>query len=111
MATKWCQDPAWVRPDTQPFASVCRDVGSATGLGLAAAFPLPRGSRLQPRQRLAGAVLAVLATQGLQQLLQPAHVALLYGSRFLTYTAGPWLVASLLPRLLLACPQGAPHTE
>ncbi|KFO71351.1 Glucose-6-phosphatase 3, partial [Cuculus canorus] len=97
LATKWCTNPAWLRLDTRPFASVCRDAGSALGLGLAAGFPLRQGQRLDYRQRLAGAVLALAAMQGLHRLPQPANVTLWYVTSFLKYTAGPWLVASLLP--------------
>lgn len=112
MATKWCQDPAWLRLDTQPFASIYRDAGSAVGLGLAALCPLPQGSRLQPQQRLAGAVLAVVATQGLQRLPQPANILLWYSRQLLIYAIGPCLVASILPQLLLlTCPQDAPRAE
>ncbi|XP_075579058.1 glucose-6-phosphatase 3 [Pelecanus crispus] len=102
LATKWCSHPAWLRLDTRPFASICRDAGSALGLGLAAGFPLHRGERLDPRQRAAGAVLALGAVQGLHRLPQPADLTLWYGTSFLKYTAGPWLVASLLPRLILS---------
>ncbi|XP_075631539.1 glucose-6-phosphatase 3 isoform X2 [Balearica regulorum gibbericeps] len=113
LATKWCSDRAWLRLDTRPFASICRDTGSALGLGLAAGFPLPRGQRLDPRQRVAGAVLALGAVQGLHRLLQPADAALWYGTSVLKYAAGPWLVASLLPRLILslARPRVSPHAE
>ncbi|KAM6042101.1 glucose-6-phosphatase 3 [Chlamydotis macqueenii] len=111
LAAKWCSDPAWLRLDTRPFASVCRDAGSALGLGLAAAFPPRRGGRLDPRQRLAGAALALLAVQALHRLPQPADVTLWYGASFFKYAAGPWLVASLLPRLVLSLspPGGSPH--
>lgn len=115
LATKWCSHRAWLRLDTRPFASVCRDAGSALGLGLAAGFPLHRGERLDPRQRAAGSVLALGAVQGLHRLLQPADLTptLWYGTSFLKYAAGPWLVASLVPRLVLALvrPRGSPRTE
>ncbi|XP_069733417.1 glucose-6-phosphatase 3 [Phaenicophaeus curvirostris] len=113
LATKWCANPAWLRLDTRPFASVCRDAGSALGLGLAAGLPLRRGQRLDPRQRLAGAALALGAVQGLHRLPQPANVTLWYVTTCLKYAAGPWLVASLLPRLvlLLVRPQGSLHSE
>ncbi|XP_075299425.1 glucose-6-phosphatase 3 [Opisthocomus hoazin] len=113
LAAEWCSDPAWLRRDTRPFASICRDAGSAAGLGLAAAFPPRRGKRLDPRQRLAGAVLAVGAVQALHRLPQPTDGTLWYGTSFLRYAAGPWLVASLLPRLLLSLARspGSPHAE
>ncbi|XP_075027509.1 glucose-6-phosphatase 3 isoform X1 [Calonectris borealis] len=113
LATKWCSDPAWLRLDTRPFASVCRDAGSALGLGLAAGFPLQRGERLDPRQRLAGAALALGAVQGLHRLPQPADATLWYGASFLKYAAAPWLVASLLPWLVLSLtrPRSSPHAE
>ncbi|XP_069642690.1 glucose-6-phosphatase 3 [Haliaeetus albicilla] len=113
LATKWCSNPAWLRLDTRPFASVCRDTGSALGLGLAAGFPLHRGEPLDPWQRVAGAVLALVAIQGLHRLLQPTDATLWYGTSFLKYAAGPWLVASLLPWLVLSLtrPRGSPHAE
>lgn len=111
LATKWCSSPAWLRRDTRPFASVCRDAGSSLGLALAAALPLHRGQPLAPRQRLVGAMLALGAVQGLHRLPQPADTMLWYGTSILRYTAAPWLVASLLPRLVLCLPRGlwAPH--
>ncbi|KAM6189741.1 glucose-6-phosphatase 3 [Sarcoramphus papa] len=113
LATKWCSDPAWLRLDTRPFTSICRDAGSALGLGLATGFPLHREERLDPRQRVAGAVLALVAVQGLHRLLQPTDVTLWYGTSFLKYAVGPWLVASLLPWLILSLthPRGSPHAE
>ncbi|KAM9255060.1 glucose-6-phosphatase 3 [Cariama cristata] len=113
LATKWCSNPTWLRLDTRPFASICRDTGSAVGLGLAAGFPLHRGERLDPQQRVASAVLALVAVQGLHWLLQPTDVTLWYGTSFLKYAVGPWLVASILPRLVLFLtrPRGSPHAE
>ncbi|XP_065507052.1 glucose-6-phosphatase 3 isoform X2 [Caloenas nicobarica] len=114
LATKWCSSPAWLRRDTRPFASVCRDAGSSLGLALAAALPLHRGQPLAPQQRLVGAALALGAVQGLHRLPQPADAMLWYGTSILRYAATPWLVASLLPRLILCLPRGLwgpPHTE
>ncbi|KAK2522280.1 glucose-6-phosphatase 3 [Columba livia] len=114
LATKWCASPAWLRRDTRPFASVCRDAGSSLGLALAAALPLHRGQPLAPRQRLAGAALALGAMQGLHRLPQPEDATLWYGASILRYAAAPWLVTSLLPRLVLCLPRGvwgAPHAE
>uniref|UniRef100_A0A8D0EV75 Glucose-6-phosphatase 3 n=1 Tax=Strix occidentalis caurina TaxID=311401 RepID=A0A8D0EV75_STROC len=113
LATKWCSDPSWLRLDTRPFASICRVAGSALGLGLATGFPLHQGEQLDPQQRVASAVLALVAIQGLHRLPQPADVTLWYGTSFLKYAAGPWLVASVLPRLVLSVtrPRGSPHAE
>ncbi|XP_068274982.1 glucose-6-phosphatase 3-like isoform X1 [Nyctibius grandis] len=114
VATKRCSNPAWLRLDTRPFSSICRDAGSALGLGLAAGLPLhPGGQRLNPWQRVAGAVLALAAVQALHRLLQPRNITLWYCTTFLKYAAGPWLVASLLPRLVLTliAPRGSPHTK
>ncbi|XP_027661599.1 glucose-6-phosphatase 3 isoform X1 [Falco cherrug] len=113
LATKWCSSPTWLRLDTRPFASICRDTGSALGLGLAAGFPLQQGEQLDPWQRVASAMLALVAMQGLHQLLQPTDVTLWYSTSFLKYATGPWLVTSLLPRLVLSLsrPQGSPHTD
>ncbi|XP_074417769.1 glucose-6-phosphatase 3 [Larus michahellis] len=113
LATKWCSNPAWLRLDTRPFASICRDTGSALGLGLAAAFPLPRGGQLEPRQRVASAMLALVAMQVFHRLLQPTDVTLWYATNFFKYAAGPWLVTSLLPWLVLSLgrPRGSPHTD
>lgn len=93
---------------------MCRDAGSSLGLALAAALPLHRGQPLAPRQRLAGAVLALGAVQGLHRLPQPEDATLWYGASILRYAAAPWLVTSLLPRLVLCLPRGlwgAPHAE
>lgn len=62
---------------------------------------------------MASAVLALVAIQGLHRLLQPTDATLWYGTSFLKYTAGPWLVASLLPWLVLSLtrPRGSPHAE
>ncbi|XP_061874441.1 glucose-6-phosphatase 3 [Colius striatus] len=110
LATKRCSNPDWLRFDTRPFASICRDAASALGLGLAASPPL---KQLTPRQRLASAVLALVVIQGLHQVLHPADVTLWYVTNFLKYAIGPWLVTSLLPRLILTLtrPWGSPHTE
>ncbi|XP_026722925.1 glucose-6-phosphatase 3 [Athene cunicularia] len=113
LATKWCSDPSWLRLDTRPFASVCRVASSALGLGLATGFPLHRGERLDARQRVASAVLALVAIQGLHRLPQPADAMLWYSTSSLKYVAGPWLVASVLPWLVLSVtrPRGSPHAE
>ncbi|XP_068775596.1 glucose-6-phosphatase 3 isoform X2 [Struthio camelus] len=77
LATKWCANPAWLRLDTRPFTSVCRDAGSALGLGLAVGSPLHRRERLAPRQRVACAVLALAAVHVLHRVvLQPENMAL-----------------------------------
>lgn len=60
-------------------------------------------------------MLALGAVQGLHRLLQPADLTptLWYGTSFLKYAVGPWLVASLVPRLVLALvrPRGSPRAE
>uniref|UniRef100_A0A8B9QN91 Glucose-6-phosphatase n=1 Tax=Apteryx owenii TaxID=8824 RepID=A0A8B9QN91_APTOW len=114
LATQWCANPAWLRFDTRPFTSVCRDAGSALGLALAAGSPRPRRERLARWHRAACAALAVAAVHGLHCVLpQPGDAALWYGASFLKYAAGPWLVAALVPRLVfaLARPQGSPRSE
>ncbi|XP_030364589.1 glucose-6-phosphatase 3 isoform X2 [Strigops habroptila] len=110
LAAQWCSSAAWLRRDSRPLASLWRDAGSALGLALAAASPAPR---LGPWQRLAGAAAAVAAVQGLHRLREPQDATLWYGSSALRYAAGPWIVASLLPRLLAALGRvgGAPHRE
>ncbi|XP_062994770.1 glucose-6-phosphatase 3 isoform X2 [Elgaria multicarinata webbii] len=35
LATKWCTKPEWIRMETRPFSSLCRDTATALGLGLA----------------------------------------------------------------------------
>ncbi|KAM8795385.1 glucose-6-phosphatase 3 [Eudromia elegans] len=109
LATKWCAEPSWLRFDTRPFTSVCRDAGSALGLGLAAG-PAPR---LLPRRlRGACAALALLALHLLHGLApQPQRPALWYGASFLKYAAGPWLVAALVPRLVLRGARAQPRSE
>uniref|UniRef100_A0A8C3PJJ4 Glucose-6-phosphatase n=1 Tax=Calidris pygmaea TaxID=425635 RepID=A0A8C3PJJ4_9CHAR len=111
LATKWCSNPSWLRLDTRPFASISRDTGSALGLGLAASFSLPRGGHLDPWQRLASALLALVAIQVLHWFLQPTDVTLWYGTNFFKYAIGPWLVTFLLPQLVLSLtpPRRSPH--
>ncbi|XP_014814457.1 PREDICTED: glucose-6-phosphatase 3 [Calidris pugnax] len=113
LATKWCSNPSWLRLDTRPFASISRDTGSALGLGLAASFSLPQGARLDPWQRLASALLALVAIQVLHWFLQPTDVTLWYSTNFFKYAIGPWLVTFLLPQLVLSLtpPRMSPHTN
>lgn len=113
MATAWCKDPSWLRLDTRPFASICRVAGSSLGLGLAAGDPQRWDKPLPPRQRAACAVLALAAVRGLQHIPQPQQVTLWYASSFLKYTAGPGMVAVLLPRIArtVTRPQSPPHAE
>uniref|UniRef100_A0A8V0ZVS0 glucose-6-phosphatase n=1 Tax=Gallus gallus TaxID=9031 RepID=A0A8V0ZVS0_CHICK len=113
LATAWCKDPSWLRLDTRPFASICRVAGSSLGLGLAAGDPQRWDKPLPPRQRAACAVLALAAVRGLQHIPQPQQVTLWYASSFLKYTAGPGMVAVLLPRIARTVirPQSPPHAE
>lgn len=113
LATAWCKDPSWLRLDTRPFASICRVAGSSLGLGLAAGDPQRWDKPLPPRQRAACAVLALAAVRGLQHIPQPQQVTLWYASSFLKYTAGPGMVAVLLPRIArtVTRPQSPPHAE
>uniref|UniRef100_A0A8C3GLM9 glucose-6-phosphatase n=1 Tax=Cairina moschata TaxID=8855 RepID=A0A8C3GLM9_CAIMO len=119
LASSWCSNPSWLRLDTRPFASVCRDAGSALGLGLALNPPrfLSGGVRdlpPQPQLRVLGALLALGVLEGLQRVPQPAAEPLWYGAACLRHAAGPCLVAVALPRLLRAlggAPPAPPHAE
>ncbi|XP_030019099.1 glucose-6-phosphatase-like [Sphaeramia orbicularis] len=44
-AQKWCVRPEWVHLDSAPFASLLRNMGSLTGLGLGLHSPLYKGTK------------------------------------------------------------------
>lgn len=44
-AQKWCVTPEWVHLDTAPFASLLRNMGTLTGLGLGLHSPLNRNTK------------------------------------------------------------------
>ncbi|XP_027529458.1 glucose-6-phosphatase 3-like isoform X1 [Neopelma chrysocephalum] len=105
LASAWCSDPAWLRPDTRPFASLCRVVGSALGLALAAETPPRRRDEeqlLDGRLRVASTALALLALQLVHRLPRPSDAAALYRHVVVHYAAGPFLVVSVLPRFVIA---------
>ncbi|CAM4633659.1 glucose-6-phosphatase 3 [Lepidochelys kempii] len=116
LATKWCLNPEWIRVDTRPFASLCRDTASALGLGLAthsSLYAQLRHKRPGWKQRAAGAGLALAALQGLNNTAQPEKVGLWYGLNFLKYASFPWVVVALVPWLVRSLPltQTRPRSE
>ncbi|XP_043392519.1 glucose-6-phosphatase 3 isoform X4 [Chelonia mydas] len=116
LATKWCLNPEWIRVDTRPFASLCRDTASALGLGLAthsSLYTQLRHERPGWKQRAVGAGLALAALQGLNNTAQPENVGLWYGLNFLKYASFPWVVVALVPWLVRSLPltQTRPHSE
>lgn len=99
-----CSDPSWLRPETRPWASLCRVSGSALGLALAARHPLSRRAAeelqgLEPP--LGSATLGMLALDMLHKLPKSEDTALWYLNVGARYTLGPVLVGSLLPQLIL----------
>ncbi|XP_065433636.1 glucose-6-phosphatase 3 isoform X1 [Chrysemys picta bellii] len=116
LATKWCLNPEWIRVDTRPFASLCRDTASAAGLGLAthsSLYTQLRQERPGWKQRAMGAGLALAALQGLNNVGQPENIVLWYGLNFLKYASFPWVVVALVPWLVRSLPltQTRPHSE
>uniref|UniRef100_A0A8D2KTH6 Glucose-6-phosphatase 3 n=1 Tax=Varanus komodoensis TaxID=61221 RepID=A0A8D2KTH6_VARKO len=115
LATKWCLNPKWIRMDTRPFASLCRDAATALGLGLALHF-----RRAQVKQERLGwpcrawcAALALVVLRLLSDMGQPQEAALWYGLAFVKYATFPWMVVTLLPKIVLAVASRAtpPHKE
>ncbi|XP_031990275.1 glucose-6-phosphatase 3 [Corvus kubaryi] len=99
-----CSDPSWLRPETRPWASLCRVGGSALGLALAARHPLSRRAAEELRglePPLGSAALGLLALDVLHKLPKSEDTALWYLNVGARYTLGPVLVCSLLPQLIL----------
>ncbi|XP_039910055.1 glucose-6-phosphatase 3 isoform X2 [Hirundo rustica] len=104
-ASARCSDPSWLRPETRPWASLCRVSSSALGLALAARHPLSRRSAqelqaLEPP--LSSATLGLVALDVLHKLPKSDDAALWYLNVGARYTLGPVLVGSVLPKLILA---------
>uniref|UniRef100_A0A8C8SHU4 Glucose-6-phosphatase 3 n=1 Tax=Pelusios castaneus TaxID=367368 RepID=A0A8C8SHU4_9SAUR len=116
LATKWCLNPEWIRVETRPFASLCRDAASTLGLGLATRSSLYAQVRHEPlgwTQRAAHAGLALAILHGLNAVVQPENIVLWYCLSFLKYASFPWVVAALVPWLLRSLPhaQSRPRAE
>ncbi|XP_067397171.1 glucose-6-phosphatase 3 [Emydura macquarii macquarii] len=110
LATKWCSNPEWIRLDTRPFSSLCRDAASALGLGLAthsSLYAQLRQERPGWKQRAACAGLAVAALHCLSAVGQPENIVLWYCLSFLKYASFPGVVVALVPWLL----HSLPHTQ
>ncbi|KAJ7313725.1 hypothetical protein JRQ81_005366 [Phrynocephalus forsythii] len=103
LATKWCARPEWIRMDTRPFASLCRDVATALGLGLAfhsSSYTQQKGKEFGWLPRGCCAVFSLGLLRLLSDVVQPEHVALWYGVSFVKYATFPWVVVALLPRVV-----------
>ncbi|KAJ6654846.1 hypothetical protein lerEdw1_006535 [Lerista edwardsae] len=101
LATKWCANPSWIRMETRPFSSLCRDVATVLGLGLAlhsSYYTQLKGKRLSWPQRTCCAGLALVVLQLLSEAVEPQDVALWYGLSFVKYATFPWVVVALLPK-------------
>ncbi|XP_061445972.1 glucose-6-phosphatase 3 isoform X2 [Rhineura floridana] len=101
LATKWCASLEWIRMDTRPFASLCRDTATALGLGLAfqsSYYTQLKGERSGWSQRVWCAILALVILRLLSDIAQPQIVALWYGLTFAKYAIFPWVVIALLPK-------------
>ncbi|KAJ7409565.1 Glucose-6-phosphatase 3 [Willisornis vidua] len=105
LASTWCSDPAWLRLDTRPFASLCRVVGSALGLALAARMPLTRREEddlIDSRLRMTSTGLALVALDILHKLPKATDTASFYRHMVCFYAVGPFLVIIVLPRSVIA---------
>ncbi|XP_075774531.1 glucose-6-phosphatase 3 isoform X3 [Pelodiscus sinensis] len=116
LATKWCLNPAWIRVETRPFASLCRDTALALGLGLATHSSLYTQLRHEPagwKQRAAGASLGLATLQALSAVAQPENMVLWYSLSFLKYASFPWVVMVLVPWLVRSLPHtlARPHAQ
>ncbi|XP_053121614.1 glucose-6-phosphatase 3 isoform X2 [Hemicordylus capensis] len=114
LAAKWCMNPDWIRIDTRPFASLCRDVATALGLGLAlhsSYYAQLKGKRLSWLQRVCCAGLALLVLRLFSNMAQPQNVALWYGLTFVKYTTFPWIVVALLPKAVQAMTSSSTKTS
>ncbi|XP_077644499.1 glucose-6-phosphatase 3 [Lonchura striata] len=103
-ASSRCSEPGWLRPETRPWASLCRASGSALGLALAARRPLSRRAAEELRALeppLGSAALGLLALDVLHKLPKSEDTALWYLSVGARYALGPVLVGSLVPQLIL----------
>ncbi|XP_030822286.1 glucose-6-phosphatase 3 isoform X2 [Camarhynchus parvulus] len=103
-ASARCSEPAWLRPETRPWASLCRVSSSALGLALAARHPLSRRAAeelllLEPT--LGSATLGLLALDMLHKLPRSGDSALWYLNVGARYALGPVLVGTLMPQLIL----------
>ncbi|XP_028559177.2 glucose-6-phosphatase 3 [Podarcis muralis] len=116
LATKWCTNPEWIRMETRPFSSLCRDTATALGLGLAfqsSYYTQLKGERPGWSQRLCCAALSLVILRLLSDVAQPQNVALWYGLSFAKYAIFPWVVIALLPKAfhVLTSSTGPPHRE
>ncbi|XP_026566570.1 glucose-6-phosphatase 3 isoform X1 [Pseudonaja textilis] len=116
LAAKWCENPKWIRMDTYPFASLCRDTATVLGLGLAfhsSSYTELKLEKLGWLQRGWCAVLSLVTLYFLSSIAQPQGVALWYGLNFVKYASFPWIVISLLPKAVqkLASPGTPSHPE
>ncbi|XP_057897697.1 glucose-6-phosphatase 3 [Melospiza georgiana] len=103
-ASSRCSEPAWLRPETRPWASLCRVGGSALGLAVAAWLPLSRRAAEELRllePPLGSAALGLLALDVLHKLPKSDSTALWYLNVGARYALGPVLVGTLLPLLIL----------
>ncbi|KAM3658233.1 glucose-6-phosphatase 3 [Ammospiza maritima maritima] len=103
-ASSRCSEPAWLRPETRPWASLCRVGGSALGLAVAAGLPLSRRAAEELRllePPLGSAALGLLALDVLHKLPKSDSTALWYLNVGARYALGPVLVGTLLPLLIL----------
>lgn len=102
--------------ETRPFSSLCRDVATVLGLGLAlhsSYCTQLRGKRLSWLQRVWCASLALLVLQLLSEMVEPQDVALWYGLSFVKYATFPWVVVALLPKAVSVVTEATtqPHKE
>ncbi|XP_066485171.1 glucose-6-phosphatase 3 [Tiliqua scincoides] len=116
LATKWCSNPEWIRMETRPFSSLCRDVATVLGLGLAlhsSSYTQLKGKRPSWPQRVWCAGLALVLLQLLSEMAQPQDVTLWYGLSFVKYATFPWVVVALLPKAVYAVTSDAtqPHND
>ncbi|ETE73945.1 Glucose-6-phosphatase 3, partial [Ophiophagus hannah] len=94
LATKWCENPKWIRMDTYPFASLCRDTATVLGLGLtfhSSSYTQLKLEKLSWLQRGWCAVLSLVTLYFLSSIAQPQGVALWYGLNFVKYASFPWI--------------------
>ncbi|KAF7668189.1 hypothetical protein LDENG_00028560 [Lucifuga dentata] len=100
LAKKWCKHAEWIRLDTVPFSSLCRDCGALLGLGLAQYWK-PGGWSLPWASRALCLALSSMGLYHVNRLPLPIHPEVLfYCLFFVKFVIVPQMVMVFVPGLV-----------